>query len=104
MKPIKNHSFCIGSKKKKMLVQSKSKADNFIKFNSEEIENQSGKAPTRSYYCSFCGGWHVTSISENKKGLERDKRDEMLWKKIEGKGNIKEEEQIKNEVILLNWG
>lgn len=104
MKPIKNHSFCIGSKKKKMLFQSKSKAENFIKFNSAEIEEQKGKSPTRSYYCSFCCGWHVTSISENEKGLERDKRDEILWKKIEGKNKITKEEKLNNEIIPVNTG
>lgn len=82
MKPTKNQIFCIGCKHKKMLFESKSKADNFIKFNGEEIENQSGKAPTRSYYCSFCGGWHVTSIAEEDKGIDRDKRDEQLWERI----------------------
>lgn len=82
MKPRRNQVFCIGCKHQKMLFESKSKADNFIKFNSEEIETQTGKAPTRSYYCSFCGGWHVTSIAEEGKGIDRDKRDEELWEKI----------------------
>lgn len=65
-----------------MVFESKSKAENFIKFNTEEILNQSGKVPERSYYCSFCCGWLVMSIAENEKGIERDKRDEQLWAKI----------------------
>lgn len=87
MKPTKNQIFCIGCKHKKMLFESKAKADNFIKFNSKEIKSLSGKAPSRSYYCSFCGGWHVTSIAEEGKGIDRDKRDQELWKKIKKTNN-----------------
>ena len=61
MKPIKNRIFCLECKRAKMLFESKSKAINFIKFNSDDIKNDSGIAPTRAYYCKSCGGWHVTS-------------------------------------------
>ena len=61
MKPVKNRMFCLECKRAKMLFESKSKALNFIKFNSEEIKNENGIAPTRVYYCKSCGGWHVTS-------------------------------------------
>lgn len=61
MKPVKNRMFCLECKRAKMLFESKSKAINFIKFNSDEIKNKNGIAPTRVYYCNSCGGWHVTS-------------------------------------------
>lgn len=100
MKPTKNQIFCIGCKHKKMLFESKAKADNFIKFNSEEIESQSGKAPSRSYYCSFCAGWHVTSISEEGKGVARDKRDEELWKKIKENNTSEKKKGIEKDQAI----
>lgn len=39
----------MGCKKHKMLFESKSKADNFIKYNSEEILGENEKAPVKSY-------------------------------------------------------
>lgn len=70
MRPIKNRMFCLECKRPKMLFESKGKALNFIKFNSDEIKDANGIAPTRVYYCKSCGGWHVTSrvrpVSERK--------------------------------------
>lgn len=45
MKPKKNRIFCRDCNKYKTLFESESKADNFIKFNHEEIEACSGHAP-----------------------------------------------------------
>lgn len=59
-KPVKTY-YCHEAGKKKMRFETEKKADNFIKFNSEEIEEENGKAPIRSYYCRFCCAWHVTS-------------------------------------------
>lgn len=63
--PYRNKVYCSCCGKNKILFQDKSKADNFIKFNSESILAQNGYAPIRSYYCSLCGGWHVTSLEED---------------------------------------
>jgi len=60
MKPTKNRIFCLVCGRAKMLFESQSKADNFIRFNAEEIMEENGYAPIRSYYCPFCLGWHVT--------------------------------------------
>lgn len=49
MKPTKNQVFCMGCKKHKMLFESKSKAGNFIKYNSEEILGENEKTPVKSY-------------------------------------------------------
>lgn len=61
MKPTKSRVFCPDCSYSKILFSSKAKADNFIAFNAEAIEAETGKRPVRSYYCSACGGWHVTS-------------------------------------------
>ena len=63
--PYRNKVYCSCCGKNKILFQDKSKADNFIKFNSESILAENGYAPIRSYYCSLCGGWHVTSLVED---------------------------------------
>lgn len=89
MKPIKNKVFCIGCHHHKMVFESKHKADNFIKFNSEEIALETGKAPSRSYYCTFCCAWHLTSITDQDMAIEKDKRDEQLWKKIKRYNSIR---------------
>lgn len=62
MRP-KNRVFCAYAGRPKLLFESKSKAENFIRYNADEIgdESKTGKKPVRSYYCTACGGWHVTS-------------------------------------------
>lgn len=62
MKP-KNRYFCMGCQRPKMLFETKSKADNFLKFNEKDFDKSAKGAPVRSYFCSFCGGWHISSIS-----------------------------------------
>lgn len=63
MKPKKNRIYCNACGGVRMLFPTEKKADNFIRFNADEIMDETGKAPVRSYYCSLCGGWHVTSSS-----------------------------------------
>ena len=65
MKPSKNRVFCKDCGKTKMFFETEKKADNFIKFNGEEIMQESGFKPERSYFCIYCGGWHLTSQKEN---------------------------------------
>lgn len=43
----------------------------FIKFNGEEIEQESGRKPVRAYYCTCCGGYHVTSSPYERKRYNR---------------------------------
>lgn len=81
MKPKNNRVFCIGCHHHKMLFQTQSKADNFIKYNSKDIAVLTGKAPIRSYYCSFCCGWHITG-TESFNAKACDNRDEQLWNAI----------------------
>jgi hypothetical protein len=99
MKPTKNKVFCKNCDRTKMLFETERKADNFIKFNSEEIHEETGYSPQRSYYCLFCGGWHVTSLKE-KMGLSKK---EQLFEEIQQqkKGNPKEP-QIQQSVNAEN--
>lgn len=64
MKPTKSKVFCRNCNRHKMLFETEKKANLFIQFNQEEIQEVSGYSPQRSYFCLFCGGWHVTSIKE----------------------------------------
>ena len=82
MKPTNNRVYCIGCKHPKILFGPQTKADNFIKFNRDAIASSSEKVPTRSYYCSFCCGWHVTSVEDEGKAEANDRRDENTWHQI----------------------
>lgn len=60
MRP-KNRVFCYECKRLKLLFKTERKAQDFIRWNWEDIQEQSGRVPTRVYYCECCGGWHTTS-------------------------------------------
>jgi hypothetical protein len=64
MKPTKNRVFCKDCGRSKMLFETEKKADTFLRFNSDEIEEEAGYKPERCYFCTYCGGWHVTSKKE----------------------------------------
>lgn len=53
--------FCHDCRRVKMLFDTQEKADAFILRNQEQIKEESGYSPKRSYHCIVCGGWHVTS-------------------------------------------
>ena len=91
MKPTKNQIFCVACGRPKMLFETKAKADNFIKFNSSEIMEESGKAPIRSYYCEICGGYHVTSNNSKTHAEWLDIRDKVLAEEVDRrvKANLK---------------
>ena len=82
MKPIHNLIFCIGCLRQKMLFESKSKADNFLRYNSAQILEENKKAPIRSYYCEFCCGYQVTSNPSHFDGERLDLRDNALMEKM----------------------
>lgn len=91
MKPTKNNHFCVASRKHKILFDDKAKADNFIKYNKEDILEENGKAPVRSYFCIACGGWHVTSIESAVIGDSINDRDaKVLERRALLKGEEKE--------------
>ena len=90
MKPVNNRIYCIGCRHTKMLFETESKANNFIKFNASEFDDDR-KVPVRSYYCAFCGGWHVTSLEEGEQSKASEERDALMMKAVEShsKGTLK---------------
>ena len=78
--------FCSVINRPKMLFESEQKANNFIKFNEDEIKRGGKKKfkHLRAYYCISCGGWHITSLNLTKKQIkEKDERIEKIidWSK-----------------------
>lgn len=53
----KNRIMCPDCRRQKMFFESESKANNFIKWNKDTIENGD---KLRAYYCSACCGWHIS--------------------------------------------
>ena len=74
-----------------MLFESQAKADNFILYNKEEIEEENGKASVRSYYCRLCGGWHVTSSQSETTKARAEKRDEKMAAEADRLAKIQED-------------
>jgi len=81
MKP-KNRIYCREVGRSKLLFETEKKALNFIKFNGEEIYQETGRKPERAYYCECCGGWHTTSMKE-KHTYRRTMRAIEAYRKIE---------------------
>ena len=99
MKPVRNRRYCNGCNRSKILFESEEKANNFIRYNSEEILAENGKAPVRSYYCHFCGGWHVTSSRSTIAGERLDNRDNKTISDI----IKKKEETVNNDYFTLKF-
>lgn len=57
MSKPQNRIMCPDCGKQKMLFESEAKANNFIKWNKDEIENGDKLRP---YYCPACCGWHIS--------------------------------------------
>ena len=77
----KNRIMCPDCGKQKILFESESKANNFIKWNKDDIENGD---KLRTYYCSACCGWH---ISHQKYHKDMEGRTDKM---IEAYNNLKE--------------
>ena len=78
MKPTKNRVFCMDCGKPKMVFETEKKANNFMKFNSEEIKEQTGICPVRSYYCMYCNAWHVSSSRVSARNYVKSKTEIVL--------------------------
>lgn len=57
MKPKKNQIWCPDCGKPKMLFETERKANDFIKWNADDIEHGEH---LRAYYCPSCCGWHIS--------------------------------------------
>lgn len=61
MRPTKNHNYCPQCGRCKIKFYTRAEAQRFIDYNYDEIREQGGHAPNRTYYCTQCRCWHVTS-------------------------------------------
>ena len=62
MKPKKNNLFCIDCGRPKMLFETEKKAQNFIKYNGNDILREGQTIDDiRVYYCPSCCGYHITT-------------------------------------------
>ena len=85
MKPTRNRVYCPDYKGTKMLFATEVKANNFIRFNADEILEETGKAPIRSYYCEMCAGWHITSNPSQKYFIEKQYQATFNWEECKKK-------------------
>lgn len=62
MKPKSNSYWCPDSKRPKMRFETEKKANNFIRYNGEDIiRNGVRKQDIRAYYCPSCCCYHITT-------------------------------------------
>lgn len=62
MKPKNNRPICADCGRPKLLFETEKKANNFIKFNGQDILRDGQTIDDlRAYYCPSCCGWHITS-------------------------------------------
>ena len=90
-------------RKPKMLFESQAKADNFILYNKEEIEEENGKAPVRSYYCRLCGGWHVTSSQSEMTIARSESHDKQMAAEADRFAKIYENVNPAIEEVHRRW-
>lgn len=60
MSKPKNRVFCLDCRRPKLLFETEKKAATFLRFNGDEI-SPDGDSELRVYYCTVCGGYHITS-------------------------------------------
>ena len=96
MKPTKNRFDCKDCGRTKMLFETEKKANTFIKFNSQEIERESGYRINSSYYCIYCNGWHVTSKAKPVKNFKTKTEKVLDLHKLE------EEKKATGEKKVIN--
>lgn len=107
MKP-KNRVMCPDCGKLKIFFESESKANNFIKFNKEDIKNGE---KLRAYYCPSCCGWHIShkkyinTLDNNyntDKLINAYKRSQQKWPTTWDKKIIELYELMENHTRFLN--
>lgn len=54
--------FCPACGHTKMHFETEKEALTFLRYNGDEILEETGKRPIRAYYCDVCVAWHVTSL------------------------------------------
>ena len=88
MKP-KNRVMCPDCGRQKMLFETERKAQDFIRWNSEDMRNGESLRP---YHCKACCGWHITHVGHRE---EYDTRmDERISAYRESKSGKKWQQKI----------
>ena len=101
MKRAKNKVYCVSCKREKLLFETQEAADRYIKFFREEKEGMNAKMASRSYYCVFCGGYHLTSITDKSKTRWFENKNSWMIRKVDDIIKSKEDitpvvENVKN--------
>lgn len=96
MRPTKHFQFCPQCGRSKIKFRTANEANLFIDYNSDEIREESGYAPVRTYYCKMCGGWHTTSSPytfhpvEKNHSMRRYYREFAKAAKADNRNSVKE--------------
>ena len=65
MSKPKHRVYCPISMRPKMVFETEAKAMRHIQFNADDYKGST--VPIRAYYCTGCGGWHLTHKGKHKK-------------------------------------
>lgn len=95
MKPTKNRVMCPDCRRPKMLFETERKANDFIKWNADDLEY--GSATLRAYYCPACCGWHI-SHHQHKESYD-NQTDRLIdaFDRIRAKNNTKIDKLIRKD-------
>lgn len=96
MKP-KNRIWCPDCNRPKMLFESERKANDFIKWNGDDLPKDGDKL--RAYYCPSCCGWHLSHRAHKS---EYDNRTDRLIGAYRNTFKNREEKRI--DKLLSNYG
>lgn len=95
MSKPKNRIFCPDCGKQKMLFESESKANSFIKWNKDSLINGD---KLRAYYCPACCGWHISHQKYHKDMDERTDKLIEYYNKAKTKIIFPRMDEIINEI------
>lgn len=115
MKP-KNRVFCPDCGRQKMLFETERKAQDFLRWNSDEIHNGELLHP---YYCHACCGWHLSHVEhreeydsrmderismyrESKSGQKWQRKIERLRQKPDPNKKKQNYRKIKNPDLMID--
>lgn len=82
----------------KCFFETEKKANTFLKFNADVIEEESGKRPIRSYFCQSCCGWHITSQEDKPNRISRTEKVINLYNKAKEEEMKFEKKEIINNI------
>jgi hypothetical protein len=91
-----NLIFCPSASRAKLQFKTFKKAVDYIRWNSKEIYQESGRAPIRVYWCSKCACFHVTSRPHNKTPEEYKK---SLIKKLLSRALIEGSMRVAHDLL-----